>query len=559
MFKRLICCEVINSLCSQAHAARRLQARTGGVSKLCLVAGAALALPAAWPLINEHFSGPLQAQLALALPDLVATNDGSPTEASPLPLPDDVNAADVNAASDDEPRFSEDLVSKVMAKGDPLLGDEPPFSDEPTFSDDAPQTSGERVVSARLVSPSNSAVIQRVSVLSAEDVKNLVTRARLELAAGDVELAHRFAEAAAEVPIPVDYFKSRPQLVLDEIEFHQQFQNADYKVAESSSLERAASASAPITTLPAPKITVPEAIETQSSDVPVLPLAEDEVTPVTPNPVVVTVTNALPVTTLATAGNSLETDLVDDVPPFSDAAAVSVLDQPAAPPLPEAASSEVRPLTLGEQPTQQSELAVDVKAAIEPAVAQSAPAQEAPVAAPAPLTPPKPMKPTERIVKTPRAYQALSQTKLSVAPRSRDSQTAPPKVPDSPARKQMAMTPAVKHDIGMGRNWGTLAYLWEAPSYYRSPLYFEEVQLERYGNEVPFVQPVLSAGHFAGTVATLPYQMWIEGNGPIACQYDLEQDRPGDCVPYSWQRLPWSTTGALAQTGTVLGLVFVIP
>lgn len=545
MFKRLICGKVLHSLCSHAHTARRPQCRTGSVSKLCLVAGAALALPAAWPFINEHFSGPLQAQLALALPELVATEDGSPSQASPLPLPDDVNAA-----SPVEPRLLDDTLPTSVAKGDPLLGDEPPFSDEPTFSDDAPQVPGKQVVSAS---------IQRVSVLSAEDVKNLVTRARLELAAGDVELAHRFAEAAAEVPIPVEYFKSRPQLVLDEIEFHQQFLNADYKVTESAATERTAGVSSPITTLPVSKIADLQAAETKPSEVSELPIAEDEVSLVVPPATVATVTSALPVTTLATTVDPMGPDSLADLPPFADAAAVSTLDQPAAPPLPEVARAAARPITQIEPSNSQSEPAIEVEVAVEPAVAQNAPLQEAPVTAPAPLTPPQRMKPTERIAKTPRAYQALSQSRLSVAPRSRDPQAAPPKVPDSPARKQMALTPAVKHDIGTGRHWGTLAYLWEAPSYYRSPLYFEEVQLERYGNEVPFVQPVLSAGHFAGTVATLPYQMWIEGNGPIACQYDLEQDRPGDCVPYSWQRLPWSTTGALAQTGTVLGLVFVIP
>lgn len=602
MFKRLICGGAGRHQVPKSEAHAESQRRAGQVAKLCVVAGAAIALPAAWPFLSVQLGGLLQAQFAPEQSDLVASDDGSLSESSPLPLPDDSERT-----SDDVPRFADDEIQQVSAIRDPLLGDEPVFSDEPVARHETPRFAddvvnavittsdlGEDSVLAtsdvmNLVSRARVELaagdvelahrfaeaaaekeigiayfksrpllvldeiefrsrtrrsdVRQVAVLSGDDVKNLVTRARLELAAGDLELAHRFAEAAAEVPIPVEYFRSRPQSVLDEIEFHQQLRNADFNVVEQPK-PKLPMPSEPIEEVPA-RIAQPEP----------LPLAEETAAPAA---------SAQPVV-IATDDESFEKGLLDGLPlgdESTPASAVSVSspesvpisDAPPAPPLPEPALDSERPIVAAEQPAVADEPTVPV---IETTVAQQTPPPEAPAAEP--VTPPKPLRPTERLAKTPRAYQALSQAKLNVRPKTRDAQDVPAKVPDSPARKQMAQSPTLRHDVGVGRNWGTLAYLWEAPGYYHSPLYFEEPGLERYGNEVPFVQPVLSAGSFLGNFATLPYQMATEGNGPIACQYDLRQERPGDCVPYSWQRLPLSATGALAEAGTALGLIYIIP
>lgn len=553
MFKRLICSGASRFQFSKTRIADHSTSRAGRASFLALAAGAALALPAAWPLIQPYVGSPLQAQLAPMLPDLVATEDGSPEAASLLPLPDgeDAGAARSVAAQSDEPRFEDDAepTSTVAASESPRFVDVPRFSDdplqsdEPVFEDDAP-SAGRRVqrpeiVRAYLTSQDEQAPTQMVSVLSAEDVKNLITRARLEIAAGDLELAHRFAEAAAEVPIPVDYFKSRPQLVLDEIEHATQVRNAGFEKK-----------AAPVT------------------EAELVPLPDEPAPTVAAAPLVESAPSTLAVTKDT---DPFDKDLLDGLPAFEPEAPVS---EPKAEP---ALDAEVKSEVESEPKTEVAAESVPARPAIEPIVTTSdssvpipptfaqvdppknADAVVSPEPAAAPAAPLKPLRPTERLQKTPRAYQALSQRSLNVQPRSRDPQATPPRTPESQARKQMAQTPVVRHDTGMGRNWGMMAYLWEAPAYYRSPLYFEEVQLERYGNEVPFVQPVVSGAHFVGSLATLPYQMATEGNGVCAEVYDLHCDRPGDCVPYSWQRLPWSYTGAAAQTGTILGLVFVIP
>ena len=335
------------------------------------------------------------------------------------------------------------------------------LSDLPSF-DDEPAPAAKKKV--------NAGPIQLVAALAAEDVKQLVVRARLELAAGDVLLAHRFAEAAAEVPIPLELFQQRPIAVLDEIEFTNQVRNA---VLAEETRENA------------------------------------EKTPVS-----------------RSAERPIESRTVAAAEP---------------PGLPDKFFEQLDPSVFADDPR----------------LAQAA--SEKPAASDVPVAKPKGPRPTERIKRTPRAFQAIGQASLNVQPRFMENDGQSPRLPESEARKLLAQLPTLEHTLGTGRNWGSTVYSWDAPSFYHSPLYFEDVQLERYGNEIAFVQPVISGVHFLKDAATLPYQMGIEGNCPIGEVYDLGHDRPGDCVRYSWQRLPWSTTGALTQAGAVLGLIFIVP
>src|SRR5262249_35980113 len=62
--------------------------------------------------------------------------------------------------------------------------------------------------------------------------------------------------------------------------------------------------------------------------------------------------------------------------------------------------------------------------------------------------------------------------------------------------------------------WG-YAYYWQASAFCHGPLYFEEVNLERYGYSFGVLQPAVSGAHFFGTLPLLPYKMAV--------------DRPGTC------------------------------
>lgn len=108
------------------------------------------------------------------------------------------------------------------------------------------------------------------------------------------------------------------------------------------------------------------------------------------------------------------------------------------------------------------------------------------------------------------------------------------------------------------RHWPLITYTWKASALCHKPLYFEEVQLERYGHSPgPIVEPLLSAAHFFVTVPLLPYYMGVDP--PFECQYSLGYYRPGDCAPYMLDPFPLSVRGAVLEAGAVVGVTAVIP
>jgi hypothetical protein len=108
------------------------------------------------------------------------------------------------------------------------------------------------------------------------------------------------------------------------------------------------------------------------------------------------------------------------------------------------------------------------------------------------------------------------------------------------------------------RNFTMITYTWKASGLCHKPLYFEEVQLERYGHTFgPVAQPFVSGAHFFANIAILPYKMGI--NPPNECQYALGYYRPGDCAPYMIPPVPLSARGGLYQAGAVVGAVALFP
>ena len=111
---------------------------------------------------------------------------------------------------------------------------------------------------------------------------------------------------------------------------------------------------------------------------------------------------------------------------------------------------------------------------------------------------------------------------------------------------------------GVNRNWMPSVFAYQASALCHKPLYFEEVQLERYGHTTgSFTQPFVSGAHFFLSLATLPYQMAI--SPPMECEYALGYYRPGSCAPWHIPPVPLSVRGAMAETGFVVGGVYLIP
>lgn len=84
--------------------------------------------------------------------------------------------------------------------------------------------------------------------------------------------------------------------------------------------------------------------------------------------------------------------------------------------------------------------------------------------------------------------------------------------------------------------WSAHGYCWESPSFCFSPLYFEQPNLERYGQGVgrPFTS-ASSAVAFVADVTTLPIALIC--SPPCSKSCTLGHHRPGDCAPYQRKTL----------------------
>jgi len=108
------------------------------------------------------------------------------------------------------------------------------------------------------------------------------------------------------------------------------------------------------------------------------------------------------------------------------------------------------------------------------------------------------------------------------------------------------------------RQWCQTTFTWKASGLCHKPLYFEDVHLERYGHSWgPYLQPIISGGHFFLTVPILPYKMGLYP--PEECIYTLGYYRPGSCAPYLLDPLPLSVRAGLAEAGAWVGGVYLIP
>lgn len=107
------------------------------------------------------------------------------------------------------------------------------------------------------------------------------------------------------------------------------------------------------------------------------------------------------------------------------------------------------------------------------------------------------------------------------------------------------------------RQWCQTTFTWKASCLCHKPLYFEQVNFERYGHTWgPLMDPVLSGAHFFTSFVFLPYKMGIEP--PQECIYPLGYYRPNSCAPYMLFPIPLSWRGALFEAGAVTGVIWML-
>ncbi|MCA9174960.1 MAG: hypothetical protein KDB14_10810 [Planctomycetales bacterium] len=88
------------------------------------------------------------------------------------------------------------------------------------------------------------------------------------------------------------------------------------------------------------------------------------------------------------------------------------------------------------------------------------------------------------------------------------------------------------------------------------PLYFEEANLERYGMRRPLVQPAVSAAHFFGTIAVLPYKSRVQlPRQGVGTDYAYLPGVNG----FEPQRRPLQFGPAAAQGAIMTGMFWGLP
>ena len=86
------------------------------------------------------------------------------------------------------------------------------------------------------------------------------------------------------------------------------------------------------------------------------------------------------------------------------------------------------------------------------------------------------------------------------------------------------------------RHEPTAFFMWAPTELYYWPLYFEDVQLERYGQTYsPCFQPVFSGVRFAADFTFVPLKMVFDH--PLSCMCTLGYYRPGSRVPCCQRRV----------------------
>jgi HEAT repeat protein len=122
-------------------------------------------------------------------------------------------------------------------------------------------------------------------------------------------------------------------------------------------------------------------------------------------------------------------------------------------------------------------------------------------------------------------------------------------LPADRAAARFAGMPVYYHGYGARRGWHASAFGWEPPAVFFKPLYFEDINLERYGIHHGCLQPAISFGHFFTRCVCLPYKLLVQP--PCECIYTLGYERPNNCIPmYCYCKLGYPSYARWCQQWT---------
>jgi hypothetical protein len=147
-------------------------------------------------------------------------------------------------------------------------------------------------------------------------------------------------------------------------------------------------------------------------------------------------------------------------------------------------------------------------------------------------------------------FRPIQQVRVDIAPGKGD-------LPQNRAAMRFARAGEQVQPTGYSRMEPETQFAWDAPALCHRPLFFEDVNLERHGYHVKYIQPFLSAAHFFSRVPAMPYLATSERSR--VCNYTLGHYQPGSSAPYVWYYPHPSLTGTAIEGAVVTGLILAIP
>jgi len=129
---------------------------------------------------------------------------------------------------------------------------------------------------------------------------------------------------------------------------------------------------------------------------------------------------------------------------------------------------------------------------------------------------------------------------------------------ESAYEKASSQTGSRSRTTEVDTEWDGSLTGWNSPEFYTHPLYFEQINFERYETSTPaWTRPMISYSQFLANIPVLPYKMGT--NGPRDRIYTVGHYQYGQVAP---AHLNWGTPtrrGMLLQGVATTGLIFFIP
>lgn len=107
------------------------------------------------------------------------------------------------------------------------------------------------------------------------------------------------------------------------------------------------------------------------------------------------------------------------------------------------------------------------------------------------------------------------------------------------------------------RNFQTMTAQVQASYVVYQPLYFQQINHERYGWDLGVFQPIVSTAQFYGDVLLFPYK--FAANPPWHCDANVGYALPGDPEPLRFLTTPFSWRGVVGEVGVAVGGAAVFP